>query len=348
MATTDSIVSLLNQRGGTFVVDNVAEDPVAALARALRRGFEDVAQGVKDLQEKDRIWVRRRTGTAGEKPAVGLHRRKRERPETAEGKRQDRYARHIPAYLPDSMCGPVVTRFVEPRTGPSTPLPLEESPEEETVSVPTLQLVLKGHLPEILTRVLKELQVRAVECVDCDHDFGGLHGELSGVNSCTALIGTILPEATASQAQYLNTRLGNVRMRRTVALGNSRFVHYVRMDIAEVTAEMIHAATNEADVTSSEDDDGDDLKKLLDHLDTLEAETLELQTRLTSVEANLARATAQLGERNQVIAGKNAEIGRKDAEIAALTAQVSALQEDVQLTQRLRETMGKLRGNSKK
>jgi len=345
MGTSESIMSFLNRNGGTFSVRGANEDPVLSLAMKINKQPNEVRSAVGKLQDGNRVWVRRGNNTAGEKPAIGICGRRRTRPETAEGKRQARYAGNIPANLPDSMCTPVETRFVAPTIRPA--VSPEEVKEDSPVPSAAPVLVLRGYLPEILTRVLKELQVRATECGEgCGHKLDGKHGVLRGVNSCTDLISEILPEATLRQRQRLNSLLADIGLRASVTQGQGRHAHYVRLDVGEVTAEMIRRSATSTDKKSEEGGD-DDLVALLDHLDGLETTVNELRTKLSSTESNLTRATAQLGERNQTITEKNSEIATKDAEIVALQAEVTALQADVQVVQRFRETVSRVRGGSK-
>jgi uncharacterized coiled-coil protein SlyX len=195
------------------------------------------------------------------------------------------------------------------------------STAEEEVSgpMPVQQLSLRGRMPEFLTLALLVLRRNSIECTDCsDHQgFGGEH-RLVEANSCVDLLLGLLTGVSKDQAANLNSMLGRIGLRHSIAMGAGLFRHYVRVDVEEVTPEMLKPQVPEAP-------ESDDLEQFLRYVEGLEKRVAELEP----LEGQIARQLAQITELNELLR-------QRDEEIETLNAQIQKLQSDTDLAARMR------------
>ncbi len=169
--------------------------------------------------------------------------------QSAEAKRQRRFARGIPSTLSDDQCSPVEVRQIKPQSADPTRIGLKVAQLdisstglgiEEVIEVSEPKYENGVPTPEILTLALIALVTKSDE-----------NGVVSG-NSASKIIQEGL-NCGQSQSVVLNRLLGQMGLRKTQKLGGGTFRHTVDLSTNEVTADMLRCARAQVSVNAKGD-----------------------------------------------------------------------------------------------
>ena len=142
-------------------------------------------------------------------------------------KREERYARGIPHYLPDDLCSPVVSRYVDRTTSDAATGHTEPKPESDEVA--TQEPVEADDRPynELLTIYLQALR-----------SYADTEGYVAD-KSVTGVLKEKFPGLTQSKAGYAARHLRGMELLFVEGAGRQRNSYMVDMECTEVTPEML-------------------------------------------------------------------------------------------------------------
>lgn len=310
MALAQSITGLLNRKPQKTLLGKEDEDPIVTLATELRKPVDQVRTAVERLRDNDELWVRSQA-RGGKLPAIGLSSRK------GSTRKQ-----HHQKYGPE--CGESADEVItdEADTEAGAPAPEETTDEgDQLVEERSAEVVdevlaphappppspsrpsLSGHMPKYLTLVLRGFQDNAIACEACNssHADYGVHGRLEA-GSCVDLVKLILPWVLTPQAYELNRWLGNLGLRFTITLREDVYRHFVRLDVSEVTAEMmkewVPPGAHSQVTAPLTDPEREELEALRKEVKGLRVQVAELRT----VKMQLATASVQIASLRRRIA----------------------------------------------
>lgn len=232
-----------------------------------------------------------------------------------QSKREERFARGIPAYLPDDKCSPVVITQGVPR-GPKHAMVAEEPTREETAAVTTYIYHKSTPYHETLTMCLEVLRLMA--------DDSGYGDKLS----VRAVLMDCIEGMTSAVVARVMKDLYAIGVYTTQMMAFQVSSYQLNLSITEITEEMVREsrqARAKKQVVEAvlepvvSDEDVDPMQQLADIVEGQERQITELGKAIIGLDAKLNEANAEvlrlLAERQEL-----------DAENKQLREQVKQLE----------------------